>query len=373
MRVLGNKELLNNRLAAILNSSQSKTPCGDDPWVINSMAAAKYLVERGYTAVTSLHLNTWEFSVYLIGEHGGAQVIVSPIVGDDEGYDIFYRTADQFRLDRKKTAMVFVEPEAESKKPKSTWFKRDMAVARMVDLLVPVSIRPGGKLEKLLAETGKDILSDFRVDYSKPLAKPPGYDFSKAVFSEESWDHIIHWTRSHHGSWPGESKYDYYRRLANSGSEYPHNAFNTLKNMMIKKKIYASSEKIRKSIGSVGFSDLEPLSMLKWMRWLPKRVNWNFEPYGIAVKKEIAGQLGIRQVIYGNEDTYEQLPENLKPYFQSRGSAAVDWSEENEWRKIGDLDLNDIDEKDLACIVWNRSEASELSNITGARIKTLCP
>jgi hypothetical protein len=371
VRILGNKELLDYKLAAVLNSSQSKIPCGDDPWVKNTIAAVKHLIERGYTIVTSLYLNTWEFPVYLISEYGGFQVIVSPVPGEDLGYNIYHKTIDEFRLDKDKTAMVYVKPEADSKKTKSTWFKRDLAVAQMADLLVPVSIRPGGKLEKLLVETEKDINSDFRVDYASPLVKPPKYDFSNAIFDEERWDYITHWTRTCHGPWPGESHFDYYSRLVNSGAHYPNNAFSTLNNILVNKKISASSKKIRKSVRCIGFSDLEPKSMLKWMRWLPKRVNWNFEPYGIAIKKDKADQLGIKQVIYGYDDTYDGLPENLKPYFQSRGSKDVDWSEENEWRHIGDLDLSKIPSEDLIFLTWREGEADLLRKITAGEVVAL--
>jgi len=371
LRVLGNKELLNNKLAAVLNSSQSKTPCGNDSWVKGSIEAVKYLTELGYTIVTSLHLNTWELLVYLVSEYGGSQIIVSPFSGEDLGYDTYYKTVDQFRLDRNKTAMVFVKPEADSRTPKSTWFKRDKAIVHLADLLVPVSIRPRGKLEKLLSETEKNINSDFRLDYAKPLVKPPKYDFGKAVFPDAEWDCLVHWTRTHHGPWPGELKSDFYNRMINSGSEYPNNAFNSLKNMIQTKKIYASSKRIRKSIRCIGFSDLDPESMLKWMRWLPKRVGWNFEPYGIAIKKEAAEKAGIRQVIYGDDKLYEKLPENDRPYFQSRGAKNVDWSEENEWRKIGDLAINDVPKNDLALIVWSKTEASELSNTTDIEIVSL--
>ncbi|UCE65413.1 MAG: hypothetical protein JSU85_11140 [Candidatus Zixiibacteriota bacterium] len=364
MIVLGNKELLGNELAAVLNSSQSKTPCGDDSWVKGSIAAVKNLIELGYTIVTSLYLNTWEIPVYLVSEYGGSQIIVSPVSGEDLGYNIYYKTVDQFKLDRNKTAMVFIKSEADSKKPKSTWFNRDLAVAQIADLLVPVSIRPRGKLEKLLSETNKEIESKFRIDYAKPLIKPPKYDFGKTVSPEGDWDYITHWTRTHHGPWPGESKYDFYRRMVNSESEYPNNAFNSLKNMIQTKKIYASSERIRKSIRCIGFSDLKPESMLKWMRWLPKRVGWNFEPYGIAIKKEAADKAGMRQVIYGDDELYEKLPENDRPYFQSKGKKDVDWSQESEWRKIGDLNIKYMPEKELALMVWRKTEAQELSKIT---------
>ena len=141
--------------------------------------------------------------------------------------------------------------------------------------------------------------------------------------------------------------------------------------MIQTKKIYASSKRIRKSIRCVGFSDLDPKSMLNWMRWLPKRVGWNFEPYGIAVKKEATGKAGIRRVIYGDDKLYDKLPENDKPYFQSRGEKNVDWSQENEWRKIGDLTISDISGKDMVLMVWKKTEALELSKITDIKCISL--
>jgi hypothetical protein len=153
-----------------------------------------------------------------------------------------------------------------------------------------------------------------------------------------------------------------------SGPEYPNNAFNTLKNIIAISKIAASSKRIRKAIRCIGLSDLEPRAMLKWMRWLPRRVGWNFEPYGIGIKKQSAEKLGIRRVIYGDDDLYKELSEDERPYFQSRGTKNVDWSEENEWRKIGDLDLRQIPPDDIAVFVWRAAEAAELSATTGLRV-----
>jgi hypothetical protein len=371
VRVLGNKELTNNKLAAILNSSQSKTPCGEDAWINGSVAAVRNLLDRGNTVITSLYLNTWELLVYLVSEYGGSQVIVSPVTGENLGYNLYYKTIKQFKLDKNKTAMVFVKPESDSKKPKAAWFRRDQAIFKMADLLAPVSIRPRGKMERLLSETEKEIESKFRIDYVGPLVQPPKYDFKKATFTDAKWDYIVHWTRTHHGPWPGESKYEFYKRLVNSGTEYPNKAFNSLKNMIRERKVYASSERIRKSIRCIGFSDLEPESMLKLMRWLPKRVRWNFEPYGIAVRKVAAEKAGIRQVIYGDDDLYEKLSEDDKPYFQSRGKKDVDWSEEHEWRKIGDLAIGDIPDDNLMLISWRKKEAEELTEITGIRCISL--
>lgn len=107
------------------------------------------------------------------------------------------------------------------------------------------------------------------------------------------------------------------------------------------------------------------------MRWLPKRVSWNFEPYGVAIRKEAASRIGIRPVIYGYDDDYELLANPDRPYFQSRGRKDVDWSMEREWRHIGDLDLSKIPPEDLIFLIWRKGEADLLRKITKSEVLIL--
>lgn len=364
MILQGNKGLLNTDLAAILNSSQSKTPCGDDPWIRGSVQAVDYLLGNKYTVVSSIGLSTWELIVYLVARKNGSQIIVSPYADDDKGSSVFKKTLAQFDLDITKTAMVFVKPDSDSKKPKSNWFKRDKAVISLTELILPVSIRHNGKLDALIKDSDKIINTNFQTDYVKPGVKPPRYDIKNISSHLPGRDFITHWTRTYHGPWPDETKAGFYNKLINSGSIYPNNAFSSLKNIIIKKAIRGSSNRIRDKIRCVGFSDLDSHKMLSQMRWLPKRVNWNFEPYGIAIRKSVADKIGIKPVIYGNDIDYKDLQSKDKPYFQHVGAKDVDWSIEKEWRKIGDVDLSLIDSDDLAYIIWSEKEANLLQQIT---------
>ncbi len=373
MIVQGNRDLLTGKLAVILNSSQSKTPCGNDSWVAATSIAIADLVRSGYTIITSIGLTTWELAAYLVSENDGDQIIVSPYNDNENGKIIFQKTIHDFGLDIDRTAMVFVAPEPDSRKPKATWLKRDKAAITLANLLVPVSIRPEGRLENLLKTLGDEqgILSKYQIEYKKPIVRPPGYKDKSISSNFEGWDYITHWTRTHHGPWPGQTKRDFYKQLIKSENIYPNSAFNVLTNIAEEGMVRASSKKIRDGLEVVGFTESTPREVLSQMRWLPKKVNWNFEPYGIAIRKRAASEIGIKPVIYGYPDDYELLPDPDKPYFQSRGQRDIDWSTEREWRHIGDLDLSKIPREDLTFLIWRKEENDLMRQITASEVLVL--
>jgi hypothetical protein len=374
MIMLGNKELLNGKLAVILNSSQSKTPCGSDLWITRTKSAVEELIGSGYTIITSLELMTWELAVYLTSLNKGRQIIISPVFDNLDGNSIFQKTIADFDLDESQTAMVFVKPQEKSQSPKDNWPRRDQAAVTLAQRIFPISIRNNGRLQKLLAVDvdSKKIDNKFKIEHAKSMISPPRYDIKLARNEFCDWDYITHWTRTCYGPWPGEKRAEFYQRLLNSKNEYPNNAFNTLSNIIKEQKIQASSHKIREGWSVIGFTEASPPDVLKLLRWCPKRVNWSFEPYGIAISKRAAGRLGIRPVLYGTDQTYEKLPQSEKPYFQNKGKSDVDWSREQECRHLGDLDLHLIAPDEIAYLVWNQDEACRIKSITGGPVFSFC-
>ena len=243
----------------------------------------------------------------------------------------------------------------------------------MAKILIPVSIRAGGKLEKLIEnESGqKPIETKFTVEYRKPIVSPPRYSKEDIGFDMDNRDYLTHWIRTCHGPWPGQSKFEYYESLLNSSSAYPNNAFKTLKNIADEMTIRASAKRIRRQERVIGFTESDPIEVLSRMRWLPKRTNWNFEPYGIAIRKQAAMKLGVKPVFYGDSNDYDALPEEKRPYFQSRGEKDVDWSEEKEWRHLGDLDLSNIHAGDYIFLVWSQDQADHLRRIVENGVRVL--
>jgi hypothetical protein len=373
MLIHGNEDLLKRKLTVILNSSQSKTPCGRDGWIISTRKAVNDLLDGGHTLITSIGLNTWELVLYLAAARRGYQVIVSPYIDNEDGKTIFETAVDGFSLDVNRTAMVFAAPESGSKKPKAAWVRRDKAAISLAEVMVPISIRPGGKLERLLRQNrgGRRTLSDYEVPHERSGVRPPRYDRKAASLKTRGWDYLTHWTRTHHGPWTGQKKSDFYRSLIESKDEYPNNAFNTIRRIALDRTIRASSKRLRAGIEAVAFTESHPAEVLAKMRWLPKRVNWNFEPHGIAIEKKAAQKMGTRPVIYGGDEDYKGLSESDRPYFQSRGRKDVDWTSEKEWRHLGDLDFSGLEDEQLSFLVWSREEARVLEKESGLRVIAL--
>ena len=51
---------------------------------------------------------------------------------------------------------------------------------------------------------------------------------------------------------------------------------------------------------------------------------------------------GAREVIYGDEAVWKDLSKSDRPFYQKIGSneTSIDWSVEQEWRVLGDIDLS---------------------------------
>ena len=70
------------------------------------------------------------------------------------------------------------------------------------------------------------------------------------------------------------------------------------------------------------------------------------------------------------------MPEfSLHSTWLKQGSKFISWrrlpASEDEWRKIGDVDLDAFSAADLACIVRSKQEAKEVENMSGLKTYSL--
>lgn len=78
------------------------------------------------------------------------------------------------------------------------------------------------------------------------------------------------------------------------------------------------------------------------------RHRWDFEPYGIAIRRDWLERRGARPVTYGGDAEWQRLAVEDRPWFQRRNSRrgrsgrTLDWTVEQEWRIRGDLDLTSL-------------------------------
>lgn len=375
LKYVGGFGLNSTPLAVILNSRQGKIPCGKDGWVRNTIKAAQYAAEHNWTVITSIGMNTWEMALWACSRTGGGQVIICRANSEGNYQDQIDEIVKDFNLAPERTGWLFYESAIKSRSPKSDWPKRDQLAIDTAKILIPVSVRTGGNLERLLnGSTGKEIITEFKTAYAAQSSEriaPPDIEIVGANVANLHWDHICHWTRTNNGPWPGQSRAAYYKGIAESDS-YPNDGLATLINILHSKQIYGSSENIRENNKAVAFSNLPPKEMLPLMSWRKRRVSFNFEPYGIAISRQAAAAKEIRPVIYGPPSLYKRLSDSDKPYFQSDGENGGEWRPENEWRCLGDLDLSDIPDSEISIIVRDLSEIPKIRKCGNWQIESFC-
>jgi hypothetical protein len=365
MYFLGDDRLLKGDKAVILNSRQTKTPVGNDPWIKSSFRAVEDAVARGYTIITSLGMNTWEFLVWATGYLGGNQIIVVPVDEKDDQHKLRDNTIEDFELNGDKTAFMFFKSTKKGARGKSAWRERDRLAVSLANQIYPVAVREHGNLETLIKENPakfSEATMKFNINYH-PAVRTEKIALEKNELSSKirkfAWNHLTHFTRSTYMPWPGENSAEYYKAIYNSVDTYPRSALYTLKRIIDVQKLWASYFHIRGGHKVVSFTEHSPVNAVSLMTWRARYVRWNFEPYGIAIDKDFALREGIKPVIYDKPEKYDELSDKEKPFYQNPGDKGGDWKPEMEWRHYGNLDLSRIPPEKIILLVRNGTDIFE--------------
>ena len=174
---------------------------------------------------------------------------------------------------------------------------------------------------------------------------------------------LTHTTRACPGPWPGQSEDDYLDSLIEGRPDADHSALATLKRIVVSRRLCASNRTIRAGYRVVSLTAV-PLAELPKLRVFRTHLNrWDFEPYGISIRREWLEMRDTRLVQYGDDTLWRSLPQRDRPFFQLlRGetaddAAGTDWDREKEWRHLGDLDLNELSTDDALVFVPTAAEA----------------
>jgi hypothetical protein len=299
-------------------------------------------------------MNTWEITL-TYGSYCKADIILvvpeSVVETAVDRADILRR----FRLDPEATGFLLMDS-GQCGWGKSWWPVRDREILSHADIILPVSIRVKGGLEKLLEQFQEKIVLDFTIPYQKESHPRPKY--GDREYNPELFDgnYIVHFTRASSSPWPNESAFEYYWKMANSGSDYCHSALEALINILKSGVIYGSNHHIRGGQTVVGFTELSHAIIDRLFAYRARMVNPYFEPYGIALSRETAQKLGMRPVIYGPPEIYHSLDDTAKPYYQNPG-VKDNWRHESEWRHLGDLSLDFFGNDSAVILVPGKDEA----------------
>lgn len=362
---------------AILNSRQTKTPVGSDPWIQNTLAAVDHAVTQGWQIVSSIGLNTWELTTWATGVCGGHLFMVLPPTDSNQQVQAQRGILEDFALNPQGVEWSFVDRPPRPERRKSWWAARDESVLRLAGVLMPVSVRPGGRWENLLSQpkAGQTIDDRFRI----PHAPTPHHERSR-IHPEDlnsqmrDWGHfLIHWTRSCHGPWPGEKSAQFYADLAASPGVYCRGALLTLKRILDEQLIRGSAWKIGGGRPVVALSACTPLEALPLLRWRARWSRWAFEPYGIAIQRDAAMTLGVQPVRYVTEEGWQGLSSDEAALAHRLGQSEGFWPSEREWRHRGALDLSVLPSSAIRVIVREPSEVAALQLVTEAPVFSMLP
>ena len=105
------------------------------------------------------------------------------------------------------------------------------------------------------------------------------------------------------------------------------------------------------------------LQLLRQRCFRPHVQRWDYEPYGVAVRRRAIHQFGGRSVIYGEPVEAKKLPACERFRYQAKGKTN-DWRKEKEWRLACSLSLKSLNPCDVRIFALDSALArSRLVNL----------
>jgi len=325
--------------------------------VRQSTAAVQWLAEQGYGLAASTGMQTWELLLALGSTHKIPLKLYVPAESTDDVTRLCERTTEGFALNPSLTEYVPVVS-SDSRK------ERDRLIIEQADLLVPISLREGGRIDTLLAEAaerGQDVCRKFETPWQKrqeSLKLDTEHLGNNPELSLLRDQYITHWTRATNSAWPDERPIDFYNAVIQS-STWARSGFETLRRITGTRTLIGSSRNMPDRIVTVAFSSLSPMQVIPLMTWRARHCQMSFEPYGIGIDRKIAEDLGIEPVKYFRAGLKSATPEGERWLWQSIGKI-TDWRAENEHRHKGNLDLSGVSPDSIVLFCHTSQEASIL-------------
>lgn len=193
-----------------------------------------------------------------------------------------------------------------------------------------------------------------------PTQMPFGRSSSSLLDSDEF---LVHFTRGRGGSWPDQSisqLYDEAIRLEWSGENSP---LLSLQRILVTQRLFASSQLRRGPIRTVCFTARSIQSALNLRAFQSHLGRWDWEPYGIAIRRTWLAARGARPVQYAHPDEIHHMPISQQAFAQPLpvDDRHRDWSIEQEWRIQDDVRLSSIPPDQAFLFVRTRQDAKLMS------------
>lgn len=176
-------------------------------------------------------------------------------------------------------------------------------------------------------------------------------------------DFLVHCTRAAAGPWPRQTTRQYRdEMLLGDSATASRSAPAALRRIVRGRRLVAGAVTSSHRTPVVCFSEVPLPELLSRRTYRSHLHRWDYEPYGIAIRKAAAVRIGIQPVVYADNVSRAGLPSDQLHRFQALGKTN-DWREEKEWRACGDVDLDALDPDDVCVFTANGDWADRLSDV----------
>lgn len=176
--------------------------------------------------------------------------------------------------------------------------------------------------------------------------------------------YLTHWTRAPRYGWCDESEEQYIDRLLRGESRSAPTAVDALLRILVERRIRGTSRWVRGGTRVVSLTEVSLVELRERRVYRRHLRRFDFEPYGLCMRREILTRLGARPVMYGDRASGRTLNDQDRPFFQlalSRGARPVDWTCEREWRVPQEIDLTRFAADDLVVFVRTADEIDQVA------------
>ncbi len=227
-----------SKSAAIILSRQCLRPSLSEPWVRKLSEAVGFVKREKLTLSSSVGSRNWEIITACAVLNDVPLRLLLPVSGNSSFELLKSKIFRQFCLSASRVKFDRINSKSSSDPTHAQLASiRDESIIDQADILMPVSVRPGGNMSKLLSKSeadGKTIVREFETAYEKKKSKL-AYQIDSSALSnkikELEKSYLIHWTRATNSGWPDEKKLEFYKMIFGS-VRYRRTAFDTLRKIL---------------------------------------------------------------------------------------------------------------------------------------------
>ncbi|MFN6161193.1 MAG: hypothetical protein ACK5AC_02310 [Planctomycetota bacterium] len=175
---------------------------------------------------------------------------------------------------------------------------------------------------------------------------------------------LIHFTRRRHRAWPDQSESNLFDEAIRLEWDSARKPIQTLRRILTTQRLIASHFLRRGSARTVCFTAQSLHAMLEMRGFQSHLGRWDWEPYGIAIRRAWLVAHGARPVQYLHPDQIASLSPDEQTFAQPlpKDDRHRDWSAEQEWRILEDVRLCHVPADQAFLFVHHRHEAAALSS-----------